>query len=200
MGQSHLCRLAIQDCSNARHDADRPDQDGPGPHTLIPSFTLLACQCKYGKQSLDEHHHENECDEADGRAYLSGVPASCATTCRPKSKGCRSSLVMGCTRRDPSGRMARKYSLSPTTSCSWLREALPTAFERAVKAKPCACAACWNACKSQTSVWVSARAARTDSCLQLTGQPLVDAVAANADSSNDHRMFCNNFLHCSWKY
>ncbi len=115
---------------------------------------MLACQGKYGKLFLDSSHSHHRMGVAkQNRADLSGVPASCATTCRPKSKGCLSSLVMGCTRRDPSGRMARKYSLSPTTSCSWLREALPTAFDRAVRAKPCACAACWNACKSQASVW-----------------------------------------------
>jgi len=151
--------IGNSNCSDARHDA------GPGPQELIPSlpYACLPMQAFFKVTPLRERIWRYR---QKSRAYLSGVPASCATTCRPKSKGCLSSLVMGCTSREPSGRMARKYSLSPTTSCSWLREALPTAFDRAVKAKPCACAACWNACKSQASVW---------SVLQQHGQTALPA-------------------------
>ncbi len=141
-------------CSDTRHDAAL--QWAWSTHT--DPFTSLCLLARASMGSCFWIHTTNTTEwvwrnRKQSRADLSGVPASCATTCRPKSKGCLSSLEMGCTRRDPSGRMARKYSLSPTTSCSWLREALPTALERAVKAKPCACAACWNACKSQASVW-----------------------------------------------
>ncbi len=146
-------QVGNSNCSDVRHDA------GPGPHTLTPSLHHACLPTQIWEVFLKFTPLTNVV-KWRAKPYLSGVPASCATTCRPKSKGCRSSLVIGCTRRDPSGRMARKYSLSPTTSCSWLREALPTAFERAVKAKPCACAACWNACSPQPSVWLVLRQRR----------------------------------------
>lgn len=90
------------------------------------------------------------CQRSEAPAHLSGMPASCAATCLPKSMGWRSSLVMVCTSLEPSGRRARKYSLDPTASCSWLRAFPASVLGRAEKVKPWAWAACWNACRKRT--------------------------------------------------
>lgn len=56
--------------------------------------------------------------------------------------------MIGCTRREPSGSTARKYSLLPTASCSCDLLSAAGVAGSSVKAKPRPWAACWNACST----------------------------------------------------